>query len=119
MHKNNFFSIPNKTLKYEESITMCQSILSKINDNDNNKNKILSKLLKEYFHNKDFIPKNYKISKVNNESQNIKNYFFSKQILKKYTYNKRNNIELIIINNITKKGDIFQTFNAIFRKTGF
>lgn len=97
MHKNNFCSIPNKTLKVEETITMSQSILYLNNENDNNRKNNIRKL-KGIFYNKEFNIQN--VTKENNELQHIKYYVISQNILKKYISERKFNIALFNINNI-------------------
>ena len=97
MYKNNFCSIPIKSLKYDKTITMSQSTLYQNIAKENNKNNNIRKL-KESFYNKDFKPQN--VSKENNESNFMKYYIISKTILKKYTSYKMVNIGLININNV-------------------
>ena len=95
MHKNDFCSNPNKTLKNKKSIAMSQSTLYKNNENENNKNKNIRKL-KESFYKNDFKTQNISNqSKENNESQNMDYFIISQNILKKY--NKKLNIGIIMI----------------------
>ena len=113
MHKNNFCSNPNKTLKNKETITISQSTLYKNNKNENNKNKNIRKL-KESFYKNDFKTQNISNqSKENNESQNMDYFLLSQEILKKY--NKKLNIGIININNIifNKKCHFTAVYNEV------
>ena len=99
MNKNNFCSIPNKPLLNEDSLSVSQSTIYNNGSAINIKRNI--KKLKESIFNKDFRHQRFfYLSKKTNESQYIKNYILSKNILKKYTYLKKTNIGLENINRI-------------------
>ena len=111
MHKNNFQIIPNKSITYEDTISMSQSTIYKNDKNENVKNNNLKKI-NECFFNKDFIhQKMAYLSIKKNNFHYIKNYILSKRILKKYTYS----YELNIINNIVsnKKCHLAAIYNEI------
>ena len=113
MHKNDFCSNSNKTLKNKKTFAISQSTLYKNNENENNKNKNIRKL-KESFYKNDFKTQNISNqSKENNESQNMDYFLLSQEILKKY--NKKLNIGIININNIifNKKCHFTAVYNEV------
>ena len=114
MHKNNFCTIPSKALKYEDSITMCQSTIYKNNDEDLKHNKNIKKL-KKSFYNNDFKCKQSNALELNSGFLFIKNYILSKKILAKYNSPKLSNFGLFNINNIiqNKKCNICTIYNDI------